>query len=142
MSSKTTKVPKGFISHASDDKDRFVSGFAVRLRARGIDVWLDKWEILPGDKLVGKIFDEGIGNAEFIIIVLSNKSISKPWVRAELEVAVVKRIEEGAKIIPVVIDRGCQIPEAIKSDLRVVIEDLNNYDPELKRIVSAIYGFL
>lgn len=136
----SVKTPIGFLSHASDDKDRFVLGFGEKLRKHGIELWLDKWEILPGDKIVGKIFEEGLKTAEVIIVVLSNVSVAKPWVRAELEVAVVKRIEEGIRIIPVVIDEDCPIPEALKSDVRVVISDLNNYEPELKSIVNAVYG--
>jgi hypothetical protein len=136
----SVRVPIGFLSHTSDDKDRFVLGFAEKLRKHGIELWLDKWEILPGDKIVGKIFEEGLKNAEVIIVVLSTVSVAKPWVRAELEVAVVKRIEEGIRIIPVVIDEDCPIPEALKSDVRVVINDLNNYEPELKSIVNAVYG--
>ena len=38
-------APKVFLSHASEDKDRFVLQFATQLRARGIDVWLDRWEM-------------------------------------------------------------------------------------------------
>jgi len=59
--------PKVFISHASEDKDRFVLAFAEKLRARGIDAWLDKWEMYPGDSLVEKIFEEGIKQAQAII---------------------------------------------------------------------------
>lgn len=47
--------PKVFVSHASEDKDRFVLEFASRLRHKGIDAWLDKWEMLPGDSLLDKI---------------------------------------------------------------------------------------
>ena len=54
MSSKT--APKIFISHSTADKDRFVLGFARRLRERGIDAWLDLWEMNPGDSLVDKVF--------------------------------------------------------------------------------------
>jgi hypothetical protein len=32
--------PKAFISHSSEDKERFVNEFALRLRSRGIDAWL------------------------------------------------------------------------------------------------------
>jgi len=48
--------PKVFVSHASEDKQRFVLAFAERLRAKGIDVWLDRWEVYPGDSLVDKTF--------------------------------------------------------------------------------------
>jgi hypothetical protein len=55
--------PRVFLSHASEDKDRFVLPFARALRANGVDVWLDKWEILPGDSLVDKLFEEGLKGA-------------------------------------------------------------------------------
>ncbi|WP_232414365.1 toll/interleukin-1 receptor domain-containing protein [Leptospira kirschneri] len=72
--------PKVFISHASEDKDRFVINFSTKLRSKGIDAWLDKWEMRPGDR----IFEEGIKNADAFIIVLSKNSVNKPWVREEL----------------------------------------------------------
>lgn len=52
--------PKVFISHASEDKDRFVINFSTKLRSKGIDTWLDKWEMRPGDSLIDRIFEEGI----------------------------------------------------------------------------------
>jgi hypothetical protein len=39
-------APKVFLSHASEDKARFVLSFAEKLHNNGIDVWLDKWEML------------------------------------------------------------------------------------------------
>ena len=50
------KRPKVFISHASEDKDLFVIPFSKKLLENGIDAWVDKWEMLPGDSLVDKIF--------------------------------------------------------------------------------------
>jgi len=131
--------PKVFVSHASDDKERFVLGFATKLRAKGIDAWLDKWEILPGDSLIDKIFEEGIKDAQAIIVVLSKNSVDKKWVREELNAAVVKKIDGLTKLIPVVID-DCQVPEALQTTVWEKINNLNNYDAELGRIVSAIYG--
>jgi hypothetical protein len=130
--------PKVFISHASEDKERFVLRFAERLRAKGIDAWIDKWEMLPGDSLVDKIFEEGIKNAQAVIVVLSSYSLNKKWVREELNAAVVKKINEGSKLIPVIID-DCEIPESLKSTLWVRIGDLENYDGEFERIVMSIY---
>lgn len=132
------KNPQVFVCHASEDKERFVLLFATKLRGKGIDAWLDKWEMNLGSSLVDKIFEEGIGHTQAFIIVLSKFSVNKPWVREELNAAVVKRIEKGTKIIPVVID-DCDIPEALKSTLWVRIKDLNNYENELEGIVNAIY---
>ena len=44
--------PKAFLSHASEDKDRFVQGLAERLRVAGVDAWFDEWEIKGGDSLL------------------------------------------------------------------------------------------
>lgn len=83
-------TPQVFISHASDDKERFVINFALKLRQNGVDAWLDEWEIRPGDSPVDKIF-EGIKNADTIIIVLSQASIVKPWVKEELNASTIKK---------------------------------------------------
>ena len=135
--------PNVFVSHASEDKDRFVTGFATKLRASGINAWLDKWEIQPGDSLVDKVFEKGIRAAQIVVIILSRNSIKKPWVKAEVEVSIVKRIEEGIRIIPIVLDGlvGGEIPTALKPILYVRIPDLQNYDAELKRIIDTIYGY-
>ncbi|RJR51417.1 MAG: toll/interleukin-1 receptor domain-containing protein [Desulfobacteraceae bacterium] len=131
--------PKVFLSHAKEDKDRFVLDFAEKLRNNGIDVWLDKWEMLPGDSLIDKIFEEGLKNAEAIIIVLSSHSVNKPWVKEELNAGVMKRIGRGTKIIPVVID-NCSVPESLKSTLWERISDTTNYQENLDRIVASIFG--
>lgn len=131
--------PKVFVSHASEDKDRFVLEFASRLRQKGIDAWLDKWEMLPGDSLLDKIFEEGIKEAKAVIVVLSKFSVEKPWVKEELNAAFVKRINNGSKLIPVVID-DCDVPEVLKSTLWEPIADLSAYEPSFDRIVASIYG--
>ena len=131
--------PKVFISHASEDKDRFVIDFASRLRAQGIDAWLDRWEMFPGDSLVDKLFEEGIHSATAIVIVLSTNSVDKPWVREEINAAFVKHVANGMKLIPVVLD-DCRVPECLASTLWERISDLTAYEQSFERIVAAITG--
>jgi len=133
------KNPNVFISHASDDKERFVIEFATRLRNKGIEAWVDEWEMLPGDSLVDKIFNQGLSNADYFIIVLSTVSVTRPWVMEELNYGVIKRIESGTKIIPVVID-DCNVPEVLKSTLWTKISDLKNYDESFEKITAQIFG--
>lgn len=134
--------PKVFVSHASEDKERFVLAFATKLYTKGIEAWVDKWEMLPGDSLVDKIFEAGIPNAEAVIVVVSEHSVNKPWVREELNLGVVRRINGDSKLIPVVIGKinERQIPEVLKSTVWERINDLNSYDAELARIIGQIYG--
>lgn len=131
--------PKVFLCHASEDKNRFVLKFAEKLYKYGIEVWVDIWEMKPGDKLIEKIFDQGIKNSQSFIIVLSNYSINKPWVREELDVAMVNRIEGKTKLIPVLIDE-CEVPECLKSTKWIRIKNIESYDNEFKEITSSILG--
>jgi hypothetical protein len=128
-----------FISHASEDKDRFVLEFARRLREQGIDAWVDIWEMLPGDSLVDKVFNEGIKNARAMIVVLSEFSVEKPWVREELNLGFINRLSGRCKVIPVVID-NCIVPEALRSTIWQKISNLDDYEREFNRILDAIYG--
>lgn len=130
--------PKVFVSHASEDKERFVIPFATALREKGIDAWVDRWEMRIGDSLVDKIFDEGLKEASAVIIVLSNASVGKPWVREELNVAFVKRMEKGTRILPVVLD-NCEVPEALKHLLWETVHDTAKFDSTLDRVVDEIF---
>lgn len=131
--------PKVFVSHASEDKERFVTKFATKLRENGVDAWLDKWEMLPGDSLVDKIFEEGLKEAQAVIIVLSSYSIKKPWVREELNASIVAKLSKGTKIIPIVLD-NCEVPQSLTSTLWESIPDLKNYEQNFKRVLSSIFG--
>jgi hypothetical protein len=133
--------PRAFISHAKEDKEKFVRDFATKLREHGIDAWFDEWEIGPGDSIVDKIFEEGIGHADAVIVVVSAVSVQKPWVRVEMNTSVIKRVEGKIKLIPVIIDEG-PTPQALTDILHVRIKDVNNYRVELDRIVGALYGTL
>ena len=131
-----------FISHASEDKERFVLNFARKLRSRGIDAWVDRWEMLPGDSLVTKIFEEGIKDAQAMIVVISEYSVNKRWVRAELNVGVVNQIEQASRLIPVIIGdvEDSEIPQSLRDTLWERVRDPNNYAAEFERIVRSIYG--
>lgn len=130
--------PKVFISHASEDKDRFVIPFYNQLRENGVDAWIDKWEIKLGDSLTQKIFDEGIGQTDAVIIILSSFSVEKPWVKEELDAALVRRILGKIRLIPLVID-DCKVPECLKHLKYLSIKNYNNYSNEFKEILTAIY---
>ncbi len=129
---------KVFIIHASEDKTRFVIDFARRLRANGVDAWLDKWEMLPGDSLVDKVFEEGIKEADSFIVVLSNNSVNKPWVREELNASFIKRINNNSKIIPVILD-DCTVPECLHTTIWEKIDSFENYEESFNRILSSIF---
>lgn len=132
-------APKVFLSHASEDKTRFVTNFATKLRNKGIDVWLDEWEMLLGDDLVKGVFTDGLKSCKAVIIVISKNSIHKPWVQEELSISMIKKINKEIKLIPIIIDK-CEIPECLRATVWQRIHDINNYDADLERIILSIHG--
>lgn len=130
-------TPKVFVSHAGEDRE-FTQDLATKLRASGVNAWLDVWEILPGDSLIDKIFEEGLKDAKGVIVILSRASVDKKWVREELNAAMVKKINGLTKLIPVVLD-DCEIPEALHSTVWIRINDPRNYEKELDQIIRAIF---
>lgn len=90
-----------FISHSLKDKPA-VEALAMALRERGIEVWLDKWEIGPGDDIVASI-NAGLDEAGCGIIVFSKESWESLWVRAQASYLQYARIEEGKALIPVIV---------------------------------------
>ncbi|MGZ9112904.1 MAG: toll/interleukin-1 receptor domain-containing protein, partial [Rhodoplanes sp.] len=68
-----------FISHSSKGKPA-VEALAVALRQRGIEVWLDKWEIGPGDDIVASI-NAGLGCLSYGIGVASRQRRNR-WGRS------------------------------------------------------------
>lgn len=82
-----------FISHSSADKPQ-VTPLAEALRARGIDVWLDQWQINPGDDIVVAIND-GLQRCDAGIVVFSANSLASRWVDAEVSYLVYARIQEN-----------------------------------------------
>ena len=102
-----------FISY-SHANSQFVDWLADKLKASGIDVWIDKWMIKVGDSITQKI-NEGIGASDFLIVVLSRASVNSKWVREELNAALIKNVEQEmhAFIRPVLLEE-CEIPSLLQ----------------------------
>lgn len=104
--------PKAFISHNRANKAE-AEALARELRNNGVDAWFDKWEIGPGDSLVGKI-NEGLATAQLFVILLSPEALKSRWVGAELDFGVVARINETAKVVPVIVT-ACEVPPLLQA---------------------------
>jgi hypothetical protein len=126
--------PKVFLSYSHEDRDT-AEKIAKDLRLNGIDVWFDKWEILPGDSLIQKIFEEGLSGANAFIILISKNSVESKWVKQELDTAFIKRIEGITRIIPLIIG-DVKIPIALSS-LKWI--NLNEFDDALHELKMAIF---
>ncbi len=70
-----------FLSHSSAD-DPTVLELAERLRKDGIKVWLDKWELKPGDSIPAKI-EEGLERSRVLALCMSTHAFSSDWAQLE-----------------------------------------------------------
>ena len=124
-----------FLSYAHEDKD-FAERIARKLREEGIDVWIDKWEIQPGDSLIQKIFVEGLSECDIFLILLSCASVKSKWVKEELDFAMIKKIEGVTRIIPLIKEQ-CEIPPPLRALLWVDLSE--DFDAGIRRVVKSIY---
>ncbi|TQS88606.1 toll/interleukin-1 receptor domain-containing protein [Arthrobacter sp. TS-15] len=132
-----TTAPKVFISHATEDKTAFVVPYATRLREKGVDAWVDQWEIKAGESLVDRIFESGIKEASVFIVVLSSTSVAKPWVRDELDAGVMRRISGQAKVIPILLD-DVEVPVSLQHTLYLSVPK-DGLDGVIEKTLHSIF---
>jgi GTPase SAR1 family protein len=75
-----------FLSHSSADKP-VVRELAERLRAAGLRVWFDEWNIRPGDHIPTEI-DEGLEHSSVLLFCMSAQAFGSDWVLLESHTAV------------------------------------------------------
>ncbi len=97
-----------FISHSSRDRG-FAERLASDLKAKGMYVWYDDWELKVGDSFVEKISD-GIKSKDHIIVVLSKESVKSPWVMKEINVGLIRELKEKRVVVLPVIIEDCDLP--------------------------------
>jgi hypothetical protein len=72
-----------FISHSSADKP-FVFRLAFELLAEGVPVWLDSWEMGPGDPLIASL-DTALNSSTRVLVIESTHATATKWVRYEVD---------------------------------------------------------
>ena len=105
---------KVFLCHASGDKPP-VRDLYKRLVAEGVDAWLDKEKLLPGQDWRVEI-PRAVQEADVVIVFLSKKSISKEgYVQKEIKFAldIAEEKPEGTIfLIPARLEE-CLVPERL-----------------------------
>lgn len=136
--------PLVFLSHSSLDKP-FVEKVAVDLRRYGIDCWYDGWDILPGDSLRHKIFEEGIQRSTCLLALITPNSINSSWVKRELDAALIQELDDSnAKLLPFVWRGDSEDAKELINELPLDIRsknigDLTDYVNGIIKIVAAVY---
>jgi len=115
-----------FLSHSTKDK-AVVRAVAERLRADGLRVRFDEWEIKPGDSIPAKI-EEGLEHSRGLVPCMSANAFGSNWAQlARPVIASLRRRKAGTfrfrdplnkerRLIPLRLDLA-----ATKARLRVLL---------------------
>jgi hypothetical protein len=127
---------KVFISHSSRNRQRAMR-LAEAIQHLNVEVWYDEWEILVGHNLADQIY-EGIKSCDYMLILLTNASVTSTWVKEEMNYARTSEIESGGtKIVPLLYE-DCEIPSALRQ--KAYADFRNSFErgfEQLSRLLSS-----
>lgn len=112
-----------FVSYARAD-EAFVLQLAEGLKARGVPLWLDQWDI-PVSADWDQAIDRALHECGRFVIVLSPASVGSQQVRGELQVA----LDEKKAIVPLLY-RPCRVPRVLRLIQRVDVSEESNANGE------------
>lgn len=122
-----------FLSHNARDHDA-ARRVGAQLKLVGADVWFDEWEINAGDSIPGAV-DAALRAFDIFVLMWSEAAASSAWVRAELEVALMRRMDDrDLRVIPIRLDRT-QLPPLLQPLRHLSLDDGTS------EVVDAIMGF-
>lgn len=126
-----------FISYNWNDKP-FAIKLAHKLRENGVEVWIDEDGLKIGDSLTQKI-PTAIKSNDYVAAIISKSSVSSSWVQKELALAMSHEItDRSVKVLPILIDQNCMIPEAIEDKLYADFSNNKNYEKSFSKLLEAI----
>jgi hypothetical protein len=121
-----------FLSHNKGDAEE-ARTLGVHLQLVGASVWLDEWEIEPGDSISARL-NEGLKTFDVFLVIWSANAARSRWVGREVETAIHSTIDDpNRRIVPVLLDETPLPP------LLAPIKALDYDDPA--EVVRRIMGF-
>ncbi|MEM8780739.1 MAG: toll/interleukin-1 receptor domain-containing protein [Cyanobacteria bacterium P01_G01_bin.49] len=128
---------KVFISHSSKDKV-FARWISTDLKAAGHTPWFDEWDISVGESIPQKI-SQGIEEADFVIVILSEDAINSHWVEREWQAKYWDEVQKRTIQVLPVLYQDCELPALLKT--KRYADFRHNYNIGLEDILSAITKF-
>ena len=122
-----------FISHSSKDKP-IVRKLAQRLKADGLQVWFDEWEIKPGD-MIGLKIEQALEQSRTLVLVMSENAFASDWVTLERHTAMFRDPTNARRrFIPLRLD-DAEIKDTLKQFSYV--DWRQKSDEHYKKLLSA-----
>ena len=129
-------MAKIFVSHAHEDRDAAHQLTTALAKAR-LDPWLDAQELRSGDELL-KTIATVLAEADYFAILLSRTALTKPWVLAEMRMALTAEIEKGRpRVVVLRLDDG-EVPIELRH--KVYLDFRGRFDDALKELADHVRG--
>jgi hypothetical protein len=134
-----------FLSHSSADKPA-VEELARRLAKEGVQAWLDKWNLIPGDAWQPAI-EKALAESETCAVFVGPSGLG-PWQNEEMRAAIDWRVRESGRrfrVIPVLLPGAeraerSSLPTFLAATTWVEFRDsLDNADA-FHRLICGIRG--
>lgn len=127
--------PQVFLSHSKEDRD-FIERLANDLRVGRVNVWVDEWEIPPGESFRKQIFEEGVPSSNLFFVYFTIASAASYWVQKEMDAALIQDAEMRGGFISTFVD-GDDTRKSLPLDLRSLNSPVLN-DEEYERPVRQL----
>lgn len=128
---------KAWITYTISDT-AFAERFTSELENNGIEFQDLEHEILPGDNIIDSIY-KSISESEVVFVILSKESSNKKWFSTEIGILISEiRTNPTKRVIPILIDRGAEIPTFINQFKSVDFSDETKFTEKINLILKSL----
>lgn len=134
-------MPHIFISYSSENRSQVLQ-FALEMKEDyKLSYWIDCENILPGDRIVGKI-NQGLQVSEYVVLWLTRDSLNSEWVGMEWESVLSHQIvSKNSRIIPIIAEKDLSIPPLL-TGLYLLDIPLEGWSAVKQKLAERIrYGY-
>lgn len=140
-----------FISYGGPDEE-VVGEINKMLRAKGITTWFFKDNARPGEKL-HRMMSDGVNKYDYVLLVCSKASLSRPGVLNEIERCLEREAKEGGStvLIPVTLDGHVfkdwapsrqDLADQIRSRVitKITTDNKDEFNKQINKLVAVLQG--
>lgn len=132
-----TPRPKVYLAQPTEDKP-MVRPVASHLMSKGIEVWLDEWDIGAGDSLRQQM-EAGLEGMTHFVVMLTPAALKKAWVAMEIDAAIIRKLGGESHFIPLLVGvEPKDLPIFLRTMLGIRFDP--NSDRDLNSLVGQLWG--
>jgi WD40 repeat protein len=128
-----------FLSHAGEDLQE-AGHFAEVLRHNGVNVWLDREQLQPGDEWISEI-EQAILQSSAMIVYVGKRGVQS-WVDREMRLGLERSISapDSFRLVPVLGEGSdpAALPPFLRQQQYADLRDRNRAPEEIRRLVRIL----